>query len=131
MSNSAENSLITRPSSIFQPNSPFPRRYNRLETPLNVGSATTVVDKYHPKYSRIVPAPYSSLSSQSGSQNLVDDIFSQSQIRHAPLSGVSSFSNALAPLSGSPFGAPIIPQLTGGSGGNVAGQALLNGLGKF
>lgn len=142
LTTSAEKLLITRPSSMFQSNT-AQRRYNRLGTSLNAltssgPEASISASKYQPTYSRIVPSPYSTLSPQASlknkNQNIVDDIFFQSQIRHAPQSLAPGF-GGLAPLSGSPFGASIIPQFggTGGAGtvNGGPGQALFNGLGFF
>ena len=49
------------------------------------------------QYSRLSPAPYRALSAHESGNNIVDSIFSQSQIRHAPVSApiTVSFSDDL------------------------------------
>ncbi|KAI1725532.1 electron transfer DM13 domain-containing protein [Ditylenchus destructor] len=122
---SAENSMITRPSSMFQSS----LSQNNRQPYSQPGKLHAQMAQY----SKISPAPYNTLSSSPSENNIVNSIFSQSQVRYAPQNGVpiSSGFNGPAPLAGSPFdllnaiNPQMGPGLLGSNGGGINPLELL------
>ncbi|KAI1732024.1 electron transfer DM13 domain-containing protein [Ditylenchus destructor] len=122
---SAESSMITRPSSMFHSSV----SQNNRQPYSQPGKHQAQIAQY----SKISPAPYNTLSSSPSENNIVNSIFSQSQVRYAPQNGVpiNSGFNGPAPLAGSPFdllnaiNPQMGPGLLGSNGGGINPLELL------
>ncbi|KAI6188081.1 DM13 domain-containing protein [Aphelenchoides besseyi] len=70
-----------------KPNLAYGAPFESLQPPTGVrkdASRNEPIYPPNPVYSNIIPAPYNTLSSNTSPNNIVDSIFTQSQLRHAP-----------------------------------------------
>ncbi|KAI6235489.1 DM13 domain-containing protein [Aphelenchoides besseyi] len=70
-----------------KPNLAYGAPFESLQPPTAVRTDASRNEQIYPPnpvYSNIIPAPYNTLSSNTSPNNIVDSIFTQSQLRHAP-----------------------------------------------